>query len=380
MKVLIMSCSTGEGHNSAARALKEEFDARGIENALVDPVSFGGNGAQRFVSSCYNNMIRISPKAFGRVYKLGELYFSTELPSPIYTANASYCHALYDYVLKGGFDLIVSSHLYGMEAVSAMRKRCGLALPSYGVLTDYTVIPFFTEPKLDGYFIPHEEIRPQLVAHGIPDEKIYATGIPVSRRFRTHLTMSEARAQLGIDPARRIMLVMSGGVGGGNLPGLCDALTSAADGDTDIYVMTGKNERMRRCLNARYASDPRLKTVAFTRDVNVYMNAANVLLSKPGGLSSTEAAAANVPLIHINAIPGCETHNVQFFLEHGMALPAKNFSDAARLAVRLASDDKAAEAMRQRQRDTINPRAAEDIANIMLKHNGLAPRTEVSGA
>ena len=130
--------------------------------------------------------------------------------------------------------------------------------------------------------------------------------------------------------------------------------------------MTGRNERMRNYLNDRYRYDPRIRSVAFTREVNLYMNAANVLLSKPGGLSSTEAASANVPLIHINTIPGCETCNVQFFLEHGMALPAKNVSDAARLAVRLAGDDKAAEAMRQRQRDTIDPRAAESIVDIML--------------
>ena len=366
MKVLIMSCSTGEGHNSAARAIKEEFDARGIENALKDPVSFGGKSAQHAVASGYNNIIRISPPVFGAIYKLGALYYSTGITSPIYAANASYSRALYDYVCEGGFDAIVSSHLYGMEATAAMRKRFGLNIPSYGVLTDYTVIPFFTEPELDGYFIPHEEIRPQMKAHGVPDEKVFATGIPVSRRFYSRIPMDEARAKLGISQERKMMLVMSGGVGGGNLPGLCDALAKAADASTDIYVMTGRNERMRNYLNDRYRYDPRIRSVAFTREVNLYMNAANVLLSKPGGLSSTEAASANVPLIHINTIPGCETCNVQFFLEHGMALPAKNVSDAARLAVRLAGDDKAAEAMRQRQRDTIDPRAAESIVDIML--------------
>ncbi len=379
MKILILSCSTGEGHNSAALALKEEFDSRGVKNAFRDPVAFGGKRAQRFVSSCYNNMIRTSPNAFGAVYKLGELYYSTGLPSPIYAANAAYCRELYSFVQAGGFDAIVATHLYGMEAASAIRRRLGVTIPTYGVLTDYTVIPFFTEPDIDGYFIPHEEVRSQMTRRGVPSEKIFATGIPVSPKFYHNLSMGDARALLGIDGARRMLLVMSGGIGGGNLPALCDALRSAAGSETDIYVMTGKNDRMRQCLARRYANDPRVKAVPFTREVNVYMNAANVLLSKPGGLSSTEAAAANVPLIHINSIPGCETHNVQFFLEHGMALPAKTPEDAARLAMMLAGDEKAAEEMRRRQRDIINPRAAAMIADILTERCDGHPQTGVDG-
>ncbi len=366
MKVLILSCSTGEGHNSAARAVSEELSRQNIVNEIVDPVLFKSQRAQNFVSSFYNKMIQNSPSAFGKIYKAGELYDSTGIRSPVYLANALYAENLCTYICENQFDTIISTHLYGMEAMTVLRKKYGKSILSYGVLTDYTIIPFLYETVLDGYFIPHDELRGELTTRGIPDELVFSTGIPVSAKFNVHLEKSEARQKLNMPQDKKIFLVMSGGIGGGNVLGFCDALISRADDETELYVLVGKNDGLQQEIMERY-SGKSVTAVPFTPKVNIYMNASDVLLSKPGGLSSTEAAVANVPLVHINAIPGCENENIRFFEKHGMSIAAKSEAEAAELAMELVCNPEKSERMRTMQRLTINPNAAGDIVRTIMR-------------
>lgn len=366
-KILILSCFTGEGHNSAARAVQEELAARGIENKIMDPVQFKSKRAQHFVSAFYNNMIRTVPAAFGALYKVGALYDATGMRSPVYLANAWYAENLYRYIEQNRYSRVISTHLYGMEAMTAIRRRLSAEVPSYGVLTDYTKIPFLTEVELTGYFIPHEELKYQLTERGIDGDKIKATGIPVSSKFTVSMEKEEAREHLGIPKDKKMLLVMSGGIGGGNVMGLCDALQEKTGEDTLIYVMVGRNEERKEKMRERYGDNSRILPVTFTTEVNVYMKAADVLLSKPGGLSSTEAAVANVPLIHVNGIPGCESENIRFFESHGLSKAAGTAEEAAALALELMASPEEAQAMKERQRAVINPWAARDIVDWVLQ-------------
>ncbi len=367
MKILILSCSTGEGHNSAAKAVEEALLSHGVECVIKDPVSFKSEKTEKLVASLYNNMIKIAPTAFGAIYKVGEWYDSTGMKSPVYLANSSYAGELFDYIEKNGFDAVIATHLYGMEALTAIRKKLGKQVRSYGVMTDYAITPFFCDIDLDGYFAPCDEIGKELVQKGFPEDRIYTTGIPVSARFNFDMSRDEARGELGIPLDKKVFIVMSGGIGGGNVIGLCDELVKTADPDTLIYVLTGKNTKRRAKIEARYRDNKNITAVPFTRQVNIYMRAADVMLSKPGGLSSTEAAVAAVPLIHINTIPGCESENEKFFSSHGMSLMASDTAEAAELAAELAADKERSEKMREAQRRIINPRAAENIVEVVTK-------------
>ncbi len=366
-KILLLSCSTGEGHNSAARAIREQIDGAGIESEIADPISFRGKRSQRFVSSCYNNMIKNTPSLFGLVYKAGLIYDSTGMPSPVYMANSSYAESLWEYIEEKGYEAVISTHIFGMEALTAVRRKLGKYIPSYGVLTDYTIIPFFGDSRLDGFFVPHETLKISLAEKGVPNDTIFVTGIPVAAKFRNRYEKSEARKLLGIPEQGKVYLVMSGGVGGGNLLGLCDELIKAVDDGSRIYVLTGRNEGIKRKIEEKYSDIPQITAVPFTNDVNIYMNGADVLLTKPGGLSSTEAAVANIPLVHINAIPGCESENVKFFENHGMSVSAKNVREAASAAVSLADDPASSENMLENQRRCIPRNAAEEIARHVLE-------------
>lgn len=367
MKFLVLSCFTGEGHNSAAYAVKEALLRSGMECQVADPVAFAGERAQNFVSGFYNNMIKKRPEAFGALYQAGNLYSATGVTSPVYWANARYAQRLYRYIVEQGFDAVVSTHLYGMEAMTAIRNKLDAAIPSYGVLTDYTGIPFFRETVLDGYFVPHEEVKSRLIQDGIPESRVIATGIPVSASFKEHTAKSDARERLGIPRDKPVYLIMTGGVGCENISSLCDELLRYEKDDFAAYVLVGRNEELKKTLDSRYSGDAQIQAVSFTKLVSLYMNAADVMISKPGGLSSTEAAVANVPLVHYKAIPGCETQNAIFFSSHGMSIWAKTEQEAIASMEVLAHNGEMAERMRTMQRQTVNPDAAEDIVRYMAR-------------
>ena len=344
-KILILSCSTGEGHNSAARAVQSVMEKEGYACVMADPVAFQSKRMEHLVAALYNNTIKKRPQVFGAVYKLGALYSSSGLPSPVYWANAHYSKSLKDYIIKEGFDTVICSHLYGMEAMTALKKRDHFNIPCYGIVTDYTCIPFLKETVLDGFFVPNEETRQELISAGFPADTVFTSGIPVDESFSNHPTMEEARKSLDIDLNRKVFLVMTGGVGCENMEGLCDELLKNA-GEKDLFlVLTGNNKKLKERLDHKYDCLPSFRTVSFTRQVPLYMAAANVILSKPGGLSSTEAAVANVPLVHIHAIPGCETCNARFFSQNGLSLWAKNNEEAVLNAVSLAYDQEMAQNM-----------------------------------
>lgn len=368
MKVLILSCDTGQGHNSAAHAVEEALQRKGVFCKVLDPLIFGGKHAAGLVSGAYTGIMKLAPRAFGAVYGAGALYSNAHLPSPIYHANARYAQKLGDYILREGYTAVVCTHLYPMEAMTALRRRPGFHVPAYGVLTDYTCIPFLREVALDGYFIPQEDLRRELVGQGLPSNLIFPTGIPVSGKFNTHLTRAEARKRLGLPQTAPMVLIMSGGIGCGYLAQLCEAFLKRSEGPFTACVLVGRNRQLKAELDARFGNTGRIRTVLFTTQVNVYMDAAEVLISKPGGLSSTEAAVANIPLVHLLAYGGCETKNALFFARRGMSLRAETVEQAVDGAWRLMKSPARAEQMRQAQRRYIPAHGAEEIAERVTGH------------
>lgn len=367
MKVLVLSCSTGEGHNSAAYAIAEALEKSGAKCVLSDPVGFQSERAKNIVASAYNNLIKKVPAAFGAIYKAGAWYSGTDLPSPIYYANSHYADRLYSYITEQNFDSVVCTHLYGMEAMTAIYDKTQLNIPSYGILTDYTCIPFFGETKLTGYFIPHEELKSEMIENGLPEDRIICTGIPVRGRFSEDISKQQARNRLELSGDKKVILIMTGGIGGGNAAALCRELMQEADADTAVYVLCGKNGELKEKIENEFSGNSSVRAIAFTEDVHLYLRAADVLISKPGGISSSEAASVGIPLVHTMAIPGCETKNAEFFAQRGLSVNAASLKAAAAEALHIINSPQLAEKMTALQKETIHADAAERIARHILE-------------
>ncbi len=360
MKVLILSCNTGQGHNTAGKAIQETFLSRGVECRMMDTLLLASEKVSRRVSGAYCGLTTRFPRGFGWLYKAGDAISSPKRKSPVYLANIPYARTLLELIRQGGYDRIVTPHLFPAEALTHLRKQAALDVPCYAVATDYACIPFWEETSLDRYFIPHKDLVPEFIQKGVPESKLIPLGIPVSARFRQHTPKAGAREALGLPAEGIIYLVMTGSMGYGNVEDMAAELLRRGG---NVCVLGGNNRKMKEGLRQRFRDNPRMMVLDFTDQVSLYMDACDVLLTKPGGLTSTEAAVKNIALVHTAPIPGCETINARFFSQRGMSLCGETAEKAVEEAVRLAEDLSLREAMLEAQRTQLNPLAADEICD-----------------
>ena len=370
MKVLILSCNTGQGHNSAGRALIDEFARRGIHADMRDALAFSSVFASRMVCTIHAKCSLHVPKLLGAGIQVAKLMDATKIDrSPCYLANMPYAGSLYDYIKQNGYDTIVAPHVFPSEAITRiLRKHADAAgLKTYFIGTDYAYPPFLHETELDAYFIPHPDLVDSFAEAGVPREKLVSSGIPVASTFADKVDKQEARAKLGLPAEGKILLVMTGSMGFGNTEALVANLLRRIPKDTHILVMGGNNTRMKERLRAKYGKEPRLRVLDFTKEVSLYMDAADLLFTKPGGLSSTEAAAKGIPFLHTDPIPGWEEDNVRFFHAHGLSEYGKDPEELALKALYLLANPWKCEEMVAAQKRQINANAARDICDFILK-------------
>ena len=360
MKVLILSTGTGEGHNSAGKAVLEQFRKRGIPCEMADVLGFASERAASYGKRIYVWSTVKATKVFKGAYKAGRAITSSRRKSPVYYANALYAEKLYHYIVDNGYDTIVMPHLFPAEALTYMLRKhgCRPDIRTYFVGTDYTCIPFTEETEADYYFIAHEELTEEYAKKGIAPEKLVPTGIPVSDRFRSLPSREEARESLGMNPEGHCILVMTGSMGYGKIENLVRALVSGMDGGDNVYILGGSNEKLKARLREAYREDPRVRVLDYTDRTAEYLAAADLLFTKPGGLTSTEAAVAGIPLAHTRPIPGCEDCNQAFYNAHGMSLSADSEEKLVEAAMELLSQPKACRQMIERQHQVINGNAA----------------------
>jgi processive 1,2-diacylglycerol beta-glucosyltransferase len=367
MKVLLLSCNTGQGHNTAARALSEAMAENGIECELRDALAFGSERTSRIVSGTYIGVATKTPRLCGSIYSLADKISKPNHKSPVYFANTFLADDMGDYIAANGFDTVVSTHLFPAEVLTYLRGRRGLYVKSYAVATDYTCTPFWEETDIDQFFIPHADLRPEYEQKGFSADRLTVSGIPVSARFAVKYGRDAARAQLGLSQNGKIYLVMTGSMGFGHVLELLSRLLDSCQNQDTVLVMTGRNDTLRADIISRFGQDARVRAIPFTTEVAMYMDACDVLLSKPGGLSSTEAAVKGVPFVHTAPIPGCETCNADFFSAHGMSIATYDAKSACAAAVRLSETPAARAHMLAAQSRNVNAGAAQTICHYLME-------------
>ncbi len=366
MEALILSCATGGGHNAAAEAVREELVRRGHRADFLDPYTLFGTHRDRQVGGCYIQCAQKLPGLFGGIYRLGELYRRLPGKSPVFWANRRTADRMQDYLERHSYDVILTTHLFAGEILTHLRRR-GFGLPKViYIATDYTCIPFTEEIECDVFVIPSPSLRREFCSFGIAPEKIVPAGIPVRRGIREAMDRETAAARLGLDPRFRYLLLAGGSIGAGSLLEAAGLLRPylRENRRTRLIVICGSNQRLYRRLQRVCGNDPQILLLRETRRMAEYMHVCDLYISKPGGISSTEAAAAQVPLIHISPIPGCETRNLAFFSGNGMSIGVTDLKRDLLRTVRLLRDEDAVRAMRRAQRGRIDPAAAERIAAL----------------
>lgn len=372
MKILVMSCSTGGGHNTAAKAIMEELERRGHTVVLLDPYELAHRNLDRKVGDTYIHLVQRAPSLFGVAYRLGEAYRRLPWRSPVYWVNGRMCTLMQEYLEAHTYDAIITTHLFPGEILTYMKNQ-GISVPeTVFVATDYTCIPFTEEIDCDYYVIPSQKLESDFEARGIKKERLVPAGIPVRHAFGEQKSREELLTELGLEPKRRYLLLSGGSMGAGKICRMVEALELYLDAhaDTSLIVICGSNQKLYDKMVQRFGGHAQIQLLQTTDQMAEYMKVCDVFLSKPGGLSSTEAAAARVPLIHISPIPGCETKNMKYFSNAGMSEAVGNSSRALLPALEELEEGARADEMKEKQKEYINPFAAAQICDLVERTAG----------
>ena len=377
MKVLICSSNTGEGHNYCSKALQAALAARGIDSDIIDTLALAGHRISHIAAKAY--LFSSKSNLFRKVYTLGglvdKLLQGKGTKSPVYVVNSVYSKHLYNLIVYNHYDAVLCPHLYPSETLTYLRRNDGFMIPAFYVATDYTCIPFISETELDGYIIPHKDLTHEYIDNEMPADKLFPLGIPViESKFTTRVPQTEARKRVNnefnLTPKHtdgRWFMMMGGSMGHGNFEGLVHELIARCGERDRIICVCGRNKQAFKQIKKHFAHEKRVTPIGFTNEISLLMDAADVLLTKPGGISSTEACIKNIPIVHTEPIPGLENHNVDFFVSHGMSCTAPSVGEQADLAFRLCDDAEMRERMLQAQRDNTNPHAADDVVSLVIK-------------
>ncbi len=375
MKVLILSCATGEGHNSAAKAVLEYFQQSNIECDMVDTLSLISNNVSQKASDLY--LFSTKTKLFKMLYNAGELVSNSnrnKIKSPVYLANKLYCEKLLNHIKNNRYDVVICTHIFPAESLTALQRANVLKVRTVFIMTDYTAIPFIEETELDYYIIPHEHLIEEFVKKGLPRTKLYPFGIPVKQVFYTKQSQMDARKKckdiLGnaISEEKRWFLLMSGSMGFGHVQELVQTSINQYHDSIELLLVCGNNAKLKLSLQKNFNSNSNVHIIGFTEEIPNLMDACDVLFSKPGGLSSTEAAAKGIALIHTSPIPGCETRNALFFHYHGMSYSTTDVNEQLQRALLLCNNEEIKREMYVSQKQNINQNTCRDILNLLKKN------------
>lgn len=388
-KVLIMSASTGGGHNRAARAIKEELESRTIDNMsieceIVDSLKLVNNTMDKVISGGYEKSALYTPKAYGSVYRFSETSLASKNEfkgNPLTSLMAKkFKHLLND----SSPDLIIGTHPFPMIALSTLKKNNNIHSlsrsesfykstkvdipPMISVLTDYTTHSTWIQNEIDYYIVGHEYVKELLVYEGVDSEKVKAFGIPVEKSFLSHRDRETVLTELGLSPEKLTVLLMGGSFGAGNIKETLEELLTV-DRDFQILVVTGRNEHLKDRLSKMLDSTIHNKNICllgYTNKMNDILASIDVLISKPGGLTTTEALLNDVPMIVPYFIPGQEEENLDFLTNCGAALrTTKKYSLPVLLKV-LIDDPSRLDSLRKNIKSIRKFNSAVNISNLVV--------------
>jgi len=345
-KVLLLSCNTGQGHNSCAQAVREYLEKQGISCETQDGLAFISKQVSEFMSWGHCFMYRHTPGLFRWGYRYSEKHPTVfEEDSGIYKMLTSGVERMYQYMQEGQFDTVVCTHPFSALILTRLLKQHPMRIRTAFIATDYTCYPLMESCDLQHYFIPDECLADEFEKCGIPKERIIAAGIPVGSQMPDKTEKEEAKRQLNIGAKNKHLLIMSGSMGCGPISEIVKYIAEELPEEMEASVICGTNGRLRKKLERKYKNDGKIHIVGYTGQVSLYMDSADLLLTKPGGVSVTEAAVKNLPMAFVDAVAGCERYNMDFFVKLGGAVTADSVKELAEQSIHILESDKERQGM-----------------------------------
>lgn len=370
-KVLILSASAGAGHLRAAQALEKVFgEVATLEEVHnFDVLNYTNKLFRHLYSKAYIDLVNKMPEVPGWMYdKLDTPWKNQRRRLALDKLNT---RPLVKLLKDLKPDLIVCTHFLPAEIVAWLRAKERLASRQAIVVTDFDVHAMWLVHHYEHYFVAIDEARAYLEALSIPAEKITVTGIPIDPVFSEKKDRLEMRKKHGLSAELTTILLSAGGFGVGSIEALITGLLPLQN-KVQVVAVCGRNEELRRRL-VRLASRVGLNTnvlikpVGYTQDMDEFMTASDLVLGKPGGLTTSEALAKGLAFAIVNPIPGQEERNSDHLLEAGVAIRCNNLPTLAYKLDRLLGDSVRLARMKAASKRMGKPNAAREIVKRSLE-------------
>lgn len=318
MDILFLSISMGAGHMKAAEALKEYVESAwpGSRTMIVDTLKYANPIFDKLVVGGYLNTLKKTPQLYGKLYEIaGTGENINDLSKAL---NRMLSFKILQLIQDFNPSVIVCTHPFPMHMVSDLKEKSRIRTPIVAILTDMVVHSLWVHDNADAYIVANEYMKKELAGKGVPEETIHAFGIPVSPSFIRRSSRMELCRELGLQN-RQTVLMMGGSLGFGEVQSTFVSLINASR-DLQIIAITGTNEKLRKqLLDCCPEPKKHVHILGFTHRVADYMEVSDFIVTKPGGMTVSEALVKELPILIISPIPGQEEGNAHFLVNSGVA-------------------------------------------------------------
>ena len=369
-KVLILSASVGAGHLRAADAIEKAMadSYPEIETTNIDVLEYTNPLFRRLYGKLYLDLVKRMPDALGWIYdSLDKPWQKERRRLALDRLNTQ---PLVRLLIDQDPDIAVCTHFLPAEIISWLRAKKKITTRQAIVVTDFDAHALWLCRNYEHYFVPLEETAVNLAKVGIKKETITISGIPIDPVFAIDKDKSETREKLGLSRDRFTIIVSAGGFGVGNVEKLLKALAEM-ETESQIVAICGRNEDLRREVSAlsgslQSGSKARIVPVGFTDAMDEYMSASDLIVGKPGGLTTSEALAKELVFVIVNPIPGQEERNSDHLLEKGCAVKCNSLQTLAYKIDKLAASPERLALMRTNIDSLAKPDSASTVAKEIV--------------
>ena len=372
MKILIFYASYGGGHLNAAKSietcLKKNYQNFDVE--LIDCMKYVNLPLEKITTSAYREITKKAPWAWGRIYADSQKGPLAHISS---RANKILAIKLLKLLRKKNPDIIISTHFFGSQMCSYLKRKGKIHAKIATIMTDFAPHGQWLVGNnfIDYFFVAHDNMRDSLISQGIDGNKIFATGIPISDRFLANYDRHEVLESFGLKDGLKTVLFFGGGefgLGKARTVEIFESLIRYVD-NIQIVAVAGKNERMKSHFMdvvERNHKEDSVKVLGFTNQVPELMSISDLVVTKPGGLTTSESLACNLPMVIINPLPGQEEENAALLESKGIAVWLRKEDEPRVVFEDLFAHPEKLELMKENTNLLGKKFASEDICRIVI--------------
>ena len=373
MKVIIFYAKYGGGHLSDARSIENciKTNYNGIEVELIDFMEYVNKEFNKITTKAYAEMAKKVPKAYGSIYWKSEKGPLAHIST---TSNKLLSIRLHKLLQDKAPDLIICTHPFASQMCGYLTKHHKLNTQIATILTDFASHDQWLvyNEYINKLFVANQEMKETLISKGIPSNKVFVTGIPISDRFLINYDKNSLFLDFNLSPNKKTVLFFGGGEFGlGKSYTLKVFETFVKDSaDLQIIAISGKNPKLKEAFEnivIKYNKEAYVHIFEYTNMVPELMSISNLVVTKPGGLTTSESLASGLPIVVINPIPGQEEENATYLVKHNAAIWLKKDDNIEQIVTNLLADSQKLDEMSKNAKSISKPNATNDICKILLQ-------------